>query len=63
MERLFLNLKIERVWHKDYANLAEPTNNIAACVVGFSKSIKLHSKLGCLSPNGFERESGSNKSI
>ena len=29
MERFFLNLKMERVWHKDYANHAEATNGIA----------------------------------
>ena len=29
MERFFLNLKMERVWHKDYANHTEATNDIA----------------------------------
>ena len=29
MERFFLNLKMERVWQKDYANHAEATNDIA----------------------------------
>jgi transposase InsO family protein len=63
MERFFLNLKMERVWQKDYANHAEATNDIADYIVGFYNSIRLHSKLGNLSPNAFERESTSKKSI
>ena len=63
MERFFLNLKMERVWHKDYANHAEAMNDIADYIVGFYNSIRLHSKLGNLSPNAFERESTSKKSI
>ena len=63
MERFFLNLKMERVWHKDYANHAEATNDIADYIVGFYNSIRLHSKLGNMSPNAFERESTSKKSI
>jgi transposase InsO family protein len=27
MERFFLNLKMERIWQKDYANHAEATND------------------------------------
>ena len=63
MERFFLNLKMERVWQKDYANHAEATNDIADYIVGFYNSTRLHSKLGNLSPNAFERESTSTKSI
>ena len=63
MERFFLNLKMEPVWHKGYANLAKATNDIADYIVGFYNSIELHSKLGNMSPNAFERESTSNKSI
>ena len=57
MERFFLNLKMERVWQKDYANHAEATNDIADYIVGFYNAVGLHSKLGNLSPNAFERES------
>ena len=57
MERFFLNLKMERVWLEDYANHAEATNDIADYIVGFNNSIRLHSKLGNLSTNAFERES------
>ena len=63
MERFFLNLKMERVWQKDYANHAEAANDIADYIVGFYNSIRLHSKLGNLSPNAFERESTSKKPI
>ena len=57
MERFFLNLKMERVWQKDYANQLEAITDIADYIVGFYNSIRLHSKLGNLSPNAFERES------
>ena len=63
MERFFLNLKIERVWQKDYANHAEASNDIADYIVGYYNSIRLHSKLGNLSPNALERKSTSKKSI
>jgi putative transposase len=59
MERFFLNLKMERVWQKNYANHAEAINDIADYIVGFYNSVRLHSKLGNMSPNAFERESTS----
>ena len=63
MKRFFLNLNMERVWHRDYANLAEATKDIADYIVNFYNSIKLRSKLGNMSPNAFERKSTSNKFI
>ena len=63
MERFFLSLKMERVWQKDYANHAEATNDIADCIVGFYNEERLHSKLGNMPPNAFERESTSKKPI
>jgi transposase InsO family protein len=63
MERFFLNLKMERVWQKDYANHAEATNDVADYIVGFYNATRLHSKLGNMSPNAFERESTLKKSI
>ena len=56
MERFFLNLKMERVWQKDYANPLEAMNDITDYIVGFYNSLRLHSKLGNLSPNAVERE-------
>ena len=63
MERFFLNLKMERVWQKDYANHAEAINDIADYIVGFYNATRLHSALGNLSPNAFERESTLKRSI
>ena len=63
MKRYFLNMKMKQVWQKDYANHVEATNDIADYVVGFYNSIRLHSKLGILSPNAFKREATSKKPI
>ena len=57
LERFFLNLKMKRVRQKDYANHAEAINNIADYVIGSHNSARLHSTLGNVSPNAFERES------
>lgn len=56
MERFFLNLKMERVWHQDYANHAEAQLDIAAYIVGFYNSVRLHSTLGYRSPTVYERQ-------
>ena len=50
-----------RVWQKNYANHLETINDIADYIVGFYNSTRMHSKLGNLLPNAFERESTSNK--
>ena len=63
MARFLLNLKMQRVWQKDYANHAEAINDIADYIVGFYSAVRLHSKLGNLSPNAFKRESTSKKPI
>lgn len=56
MERFFLNLKMERVWQRDYANHAEATRDVTEYIVGFYNNVRLHSKLGYLSPTAYERE-------
>ena len=63
MERFFLNLKMERVWQKDYANHAEATTDIAHYIVNFYNAVRLHSTLGNLSPIAFEHQSASKKLI
>lgn len=63
MERFFLNLKMERVWQKDYANHHEAMSDVADYIVGFYNCTRLHSKLGNLSPNAFERKSATQSSI
>ena len=56
MERFFLNLKMERVWQKDYANHAEAVTDIADYIVGFYNSVRLHSTLGYLPPSAYGRK-------
>jgi putative transposase len=63
MERFFLNLKMERVWQKDYANHSEAMTDVADYIIGFYNCTRLHSTLGNLSPNAFERESAKQRSI
>jgi putative transposase len=63
MERFFLNLKMERVWQKDYANHAEAITDIADYIVNFYNAVRLHSTLGNLSPIAFEHQSATNKPI
>lgn len=55
-ERFFLNLKMERVWQRQYANHAEAKLDIAAYIVGFYNSERLHSVLGNLPPSVYERK-------
>ena len=54
IKRLFLNLKMERVWQNDYANHAKATNDIADYIVSFYNTVRLHSALGNLPHNAFE---------
>lgn len=56
MERFFLNLKMERVWQKDYANYPEASRDVADYIVGFYNNFRLHSTLGYLPPSVYERE-------
>ena len=63
MERFFLNLKMNRVWRKDYANRAEAIMDVADYIVNFYNAVRLHSKLGNMSSNAFERESTLKKPI
>jgi transposase InsO family protein len=56
MERFFLNLKMERVWQRDYANHGEARRDITNYIASFYNGIRLHSKLGYLSPAVFERK-------
>ncbi|MGY3282487.1 putative transposase [Pseudomonas fulva] len=56
MERFFLNLKMERVWRKDYANHGEAIKDITDYIVRFYNEGRLHSTLGYVSPNQYERQ-------
>ena len=54
MERFFLNLKMERVWQRQYANHDEARRDINQYIVGFYNAVRLHSTLGYLSPAAYE---------
>ena len=56
MERFFLNLKMERVWRKDYANHEEARRDVADYLMKFYNQKRLHSALGEMSPAEFERQ-------
>ena len=55
-ERFFLNLKMERVWERNYANQAEARIDVIAYIVGFYNRERLPSILGNLPPCVFERD-------
>ena len=56
MERFFLNLKMERVWQRDYANAMEATIDVTEYIVGFYNNTRIHSALGNLSPMMYETQ-------
>ena len=56
MERFFLNLKMERVWRKDYANHEEARRDVADYLLTFYNQKRLNSALGNMSPAEFERQ-------
>lgn len=55
MERFFLNLTMERVWQREYANRLEATKDIVDYIVGFYNFLRLHSTLTNLPPISFEK--------
>lgn len=56
MERFFLNLKMERVWRKDYANHDEAIKDVTDYIVRFYNERRMHSSLDYLPPNQYERQ-------
>ena len=59
-ERFFLNLKMERVWQRQYANQTEARADITDYIVGFYNSKRLNSVLGNLPPAAYERKMAEN---
>lgn len=47
---------MERVWQRSYANHPEAIRDITDYMVGFYNSQRLHSTLGYLPPNIYERQ-------
>jgi transposase InsO family protein len=62
-ERFFLNLKMERVWQRNYANHEEAKCDIAGYIVGFYNSQRLHSVLGNVPPSVYERNMAAKQPI
>ena len=63
MERFFINMKMEPNWQKACTDHAGSIHDIADYIAGFHNSMQMHSTLGNLSLNAFERKSTSTKSI
>ena len=59
-ERFFLNLKMERVWQQQYANLVEAQQDVTDYIVNFYNAQRLHSALGYRTPNEFEAMASDN---
>jgi putative transposase len=55
MESFFSTLKCEQVHFQKYHTRAEARNDIFAYIEGFYNRTRLHSSLGYLSPEGYER--------
>ena len=56
MERFFLNLKMERVWQRDYANQMEAQKDVTEYIIGFYNCTRRHAALGNLAPIAFEKQ-------
>jgi len=54
IEHFFLNLKMERVWRRQYANYTEAMRDVTDYIVNFYNGRRLHSSLGYLPPNSYE---------
>jgi len=62
-ERFFLDLKMERVWQRQYANHSEAKSDIDDYIVSFYNCERLNSALGNLPPTVYEREMAAQKPI
>jgi len=62
-ERFFLNLKMERVWQRQYANHAEAKADITDYIVGFYNGKRINSALGNLPPTVYERKMAAREPI
>lgn len=56
MERFFLNLKMERVWQRDYVNHDEARRDIARLHRELLQWEQITLEIGYLSPAVFERK-------
>ena len=63
MNRFFLNLKMERVWQRQYAKHSEARNDIADDIVSFYNCKRLNSVLGNQPPTVYERKMAEKEAI
>jgi transposase InsO family protein len=63
VERFFLNLTMEHVWQRRYANHGEARRDIADYIIGFYNSVRIHSTLGYLPPNVYEQQTAAEPPI
>ena len=56
MERFFLNLKMERVWQREYGNQMEASKDVIDYIVGFYNCQRRHAALGNLAPIDYENQ-------
>ncbi len=63
MERFFLNLKMERVWQREYANQMEANKDVTEYIVGFYNCIRRHFALGNLAPIVYEKQNAAKQPI
>jgi len=56
MERFFLNLKMERVWQRKYANQMEAIKDVTDYIARFYNCQRRHSALGNLAPIVYEQQ-------
>ncbi len=55
MESFFGTLKTELIYHEDYATRAQARLSIFDYVETFYNKVRLHSKLGYVSPESYEK--------
>ena len=56
MERFFLNLKMERVWQRKYANQMEAIKDVSDYIADFYNCVRRHSALGNIAPLAYEKQ-------
>ncbi|WP_375167612.1 IS3 family transposase [Acinetobacter soli] len=56
MKWFFLNLKMKRIWQNHYPNHEEAIADVSHYITVFYNQVRLHLKLGYLSPNSFEQK-------
>lgn len=56
IKRFFLNLKMERVWQREYANQMEASKDVTEYIVEFYNCTRRNSALGNVDPIVYEKQ-------